>query len=513
MKKNAFLQSTIIITVAALISKFLGAIFRIPLQNIAGDEVLGIFSMVYPVYMVALILSVAGIPLAISKLIAEADSKETVQEIHTTAKILALFFGTFSFFFIFSFSDLIVSLLGGESTRPALLIVSVTLLIAPYMAVYRGFFQGYEDMRPTAVSQVIEQFVRVILVLAAAYYLVVQGYSNAAIAGGAMIGSSIGALASLIYLVWTYRRSAITPLPSTSYSIQSFKTWSRTILKVSIPIAVGAITLALMNVVDTLTIPLSLRMSDVDSDIPYLYGIYGRGLALVQIATVFASSLVLPLMPLISKKLKAGEEKGVQHVIQRSFTLTHLLSWPAGIGILVLALPLNLSLFTNLEGSVILATLGFSSVYTALAVLGTGILQTLNRSGIAALIVVGAVFTKGVMNVLFIEGFGLIGGAFATVLVFGMLHLLNRLWIRKETNASAFSLDSLKGIIASFIMGAVLFIPVLFVSFEEWTRWEAGLYSLFAVIIGALIYGGLLYWWKVQEVTQLLDPYLKRFIR
>src|SRR5690625_2738054 len=100
MSQATFFKSTIILSVATLLSKILGSVFRIPLQNIAGDEVLGIFSMVYPVYMVALILSVAGIPIAISKLIAEArvnNEQAAIRDIYITASILAIIFGVLSF--------------------------------------------------------------------------------------------------------------------------------------------------------------------------------------------------------------------------------------------------------------------------------------------------------------------------------------------------------------------------------------------------------------------------------
>src|SRR5690606_7210523 len=150
MSTSAFVKSTFILTLATLLSKVLGSIFRIPLQNIAGDEVLGIYSIVYPVYMVALILSVAGIPTAISKLIAEARAEGNqlkIREIYMTASILALLFGLISFLLVQKFADPIANILGGPEVRYALIIVATTLLIAPYMAVYRGYFQGFEDMR------------------------------------------------------------------------------------------------------------------------------------------------------------------------------------------------------------------------------------------------------------------------------------------------------------------------------------------------------------------------------
>src|SRR5699024_4371296 len=212
MSASTFVKSTVILSVATLLSKILGSIFRIPLQNIAGDEVLGIFSMVYPIYMVALILSVAGIPIAISKLIAEAraeNDEKMIYYTYTTARILALLFGVTSFILITIISKPLAQLLGGGEARIALIIVSATLLIAPYMAVFRGFFQVFEDMRPTAISQVIEQFVRVGFIIVIAYYLVVNSYANNIVAGGVMVGSIAGALASFIYLRIKHYRSSL----------------------------------------------------------------------------------------------------------------------------------------------------------------------------------------------------------------------------------------------------------------------------------------------------------------
>ncbi|RWZ59073.1 polysaccharide biosynthesis protein [Halobacillus fulvus] len=509
MSRTSFIKSTFILSVATLLSKFLGAIFRIPLQNIAGDEVLGIFSMVYPIYMVALILSVAGIPLAISKLIAEArveGNEAKVSEIYKTASILAVLFGILSFVFIFSIAEPLSSLLGGEESKQALIIVSMTLLIAPYMAVYRGYFQGYESMTPTAASQVIEQFVRVAVTLTIAYFLVQQGASDDRVAAGVMVGSSVGALFSLFYLLYIFKNSP--SLPKSSYSIGVFRKRSRQILKVSIPIAVGAITMALMNFIDAVTIPYGLTRAGIE-EVTYSFGIYGRGVALVQIATVFATSLVLPLIPLVTKKLTTNESSEVRRIVKRAFTMTHLLSWPAAVGLLALALPLNLALFTNLEGSLVMAILGLSSVFTSLAVLGTGILQGLNKPGKAAMLVVLTVAIKGVLNIVVVEQTGLLGAAVVTLLIYLVLHGLNMGMIHPAVGLSN-DLDRLKAFLASLMMGGAVGGPLWFLSIEEWDRLTALLYSGGAVLIGAVLYSGLLLLMKVTEAQALVIRLRKR---
>lgn len=509
MSQSAFVKGTFILTIAGLLSKIAGSVFRIPLQNIAGDEVLGIFSFVYPVYMVALILSVAGIPLAISKLIAEANSTNktsTIREIFITASILALLFGVLSFMLIFGFSSSIADLLGGPETELALIIVAATLLIAPYMAVYRGFFQGFGNMEPTAVSQVIEQLVRVGLILLFAYYLVYKNASNEVIAGGVMIGSVAGAAASLLYLRVKYIRSDLKFTVTTKYSLSTFSRYSKKILTLSVPIAIGSITMALLNFVDSFTISYGLRSAGISTnDINYLYGIYGRGLSLTQIATVFASSIVLPLVPLITTKLAEKDRAGMRNVIEKAYRITHFVSWPAAIGLLALTLPLNQALFTNLEGSSMLAIINFSSVFTSLTILGTGILQGIDLFRAAALIILSGVVLKTITNISFIHFLGLDGAALSTLFVYIFLFVMNTMYIYRHHRFKLLSRETVTIIFSSLTMGVMIGLPALMIDFEHWNRTHSLLYVGIAILLGVILYLGQLLLFKVIDKNTLLN--------
>ncbi|RBW67597.1 putative polysaccharide biosynthesis protein [Bacillus taeanensis] len=489
---QSFIKGTLILTLATLISKVLGSIFRIPLQNIAGDEVLGIFSLVYPVYMTALILSVAGIPIAISKLISEAraeKNEENVRSIFLTASILAFSFGVLGFGFIYAFAAPLAELLGGQSTKYSLILVSATLLVAPYMAVYRGFFQGHNNMQPTAISQVIEQFVRVGLMIVIAIYLVSKSSSSEQIAAWIMVGSIIGALSSLVYLRTLFSRSPVKPKGKGSYNFTAFKFWSARILKLSIPICIGALTMALINLVDSVTIPFSLKLAGFkETEVGYLYGIYGRGLSLVQIATVFSTSLVLPLIPLITSMMAKKNEAEAKTIIERSFKMTHFISWPAAVGMLVLTLPLNLALFTNFEGSDVLAVTVFSSVFMSLAVLGTGILQGINKSVFAAVIIVVGGILKVVLNFVLVAYYGLIGAAVSTLIVYFMIVLLNAQAIKKEIPFRSLTKEWSVFFGGSIVMGIILVLPFYWLAVKEWTRLFALVYSGLAAVIGAMVY-------------------------
>ncbi|WP_026909351.1 putative polysaccharide biosynthesis protein [Paucisalibacillus globulus] len=509
MSQSSFVKGTIILTIATLTSKVLGSVFRIPLQNIAGDEVLGIFNLVYPVYMVALILSVAGLPLAISKLISEARAKEdnsSIRDIYLAASILAVLFGIVSFTLIFSYSNEIANMLGGESTRLALIIVASTLLFAPYMAIYRGYFQGFEEMKQTAISQVIEQFVRAVLIIGIAYFLVQQNYTDEKIAGGIMVGSVVGVLVALLFLRISYKRSSLQITPSDTFSLKRFIKSCKKILSISIPIAVGSITMALFNAVDSFTVSYALRSIGISTDaVNYWFGIYSRGLTLVQIATVFATSIVLPIVPLISSKLAKKDIKGTRLIIERTHEMTHIISWPVATGLLALTLPLNLALFTNLEGSTMLAIIGFSSIFTSLTLIGTGVLQGINLAKTAASIIIGGVFLKIVTNILFIKLFGLDGAAISTLLVYFIIFIANTIVIWKNIKISVFQMNKIKVILASILVGILIGLPSWMINFSEWNRLLALFYIFIASLLGVAIYLSVLLLLKVIDTNSIKE--------
>ena len=518
MSKRSLVTSTIVLTVATLISKILGSIFRIPLQNIAGDEVLGIFSLVYPVYMVALIISVAGLPLALSKLISAADQRKNqteIRDIYVTASILALLFGMASFSLIYLFRSSISYLLGGESIELALVISSITLLIAPYMAVYRGYFQGLGDMIPTALSQVIEQLIRAILIIVIAYTLIQFNFPTDQVAGYIMFGSIAGVLCSLIFLRYQFIKQKVKPLSNQTYSFHTFRFWSKRVLSISIPIAIGSLTMALFNVVDSLTIPFALKSNGILGDeVNFQYGIYGRGLALVQIATVFATSIILPLVPLITKRIALKDVAGTRLLIEKTHYLSHLISWPAAFGLLGLTLPLNLGLFTNIEGSSMLAIIHFSSVFTSFVLVGTGILQGLNKVKTAAYIIIGGVAAKVFFNIILIQSFDLNGAALATLIVYALIMIINIAFIKRDIPFKFMTKESTIMAISGLIMGAIIGLPTLWINFMHASRLFALVYLFIAIIIGMTVYFVLLIIFKALDKKILKDvPIIGNFFK
>ncbi|MBJ7960991.1 polysaccharide biosynthesis protein [Bacillus cereus group sp. N28] len=502
-----FVKGAAILTVTTFISKVVGSFFQIPLQNIAGDEVLGIFRLVFPVYMIALTLSVAGVPLAISQLIAdlhEKNDRDGIAKLFTSASIIGVIFGVLGFLIIIIGSSGIANMLGGQETRLALIVTSFALLIAPYMAVYRGYFQGFGDMIPTGVSQVIEQLIRVFFMLTISYIFVYWNKGSDIITGGAMIGSCFGVITSLIYLRMKYVKSTYR-YKSETYSLQDFKKNAKSILRVSVPIAIGALSMPVLNLVDSVTIPHVLHESS--TTIQEQFGIYSRGFAFTQLIVVFASAIVFPLIPLLTAALTKKDIALAKLTVKRTNEFAHVLTMPITIWLMALAVPLNVALFTDTKGSGMLAILIGSSYFTSLMVLSIGILQGINRSMQAAWIVIGVSFVKIVLNIALVNQFGINGAAYSTLIIYIMICIANHIYIRKDLSYPIAIGKFLAVIGVSSILGIALYFGTTLINVTD-SRILAMIYSAVALSIASVLYG--ICALKLNWISKEQIPFLRK---
>lgn len=512
MKQLQFAQGTFLLTAAIFLSKVIGSLFRIPLQNIAGDEVFGIFNLVYPIYMLALILAVAGIPLAISKLIAEyhpLQEKEQIFHLVQTAKQLALGLGFAFFLFLYIFASPIANLLGGEKVKPALLTLSLTLLIAPYMAVYRGYFQGFLNLQPTAISQIIEQIIRVILMLSIAVYFSVKQYPAEQIASNIMFGSFVGALAALIYLQVRFHKGKINNPKTFPLSSKLWLKYAQKILKTSIPLAFGAIATILINLVDSFTIPQYLLKNGVNAtETHLLFGLYSRGTTIGQITTVFASAFALMIIPILAKYRKKRDLHALKQNIIDANVLIHLTSWPIGFFLFSFAPALNFMLFTDTNGSLMFGIHGLASIFISLTILTTSILQGLNFANRAAVILLLCIGLKFIFNITLLHFFGITGGAIATLFVYLLFAGLNEYYIfRMIQSAKHYYKVIIISILSFSMIGVIYLISTLF-PLLAWSRTFVFFYLSLAILVGIGGYLGLLHAIHIIRV-----PSIKQFLR
>ncbi|MEL7658285.1 MAG: oligosaccharide flippase family protein, partial [Bacillota bacterium] len=199
MAKKSFIQGAVILGIAGIIIKVMGAFFRIPLANMIGDKGMGYYQTAYPIYVLFLTLATAGIPIAISKMVSErvaVDHHYEAYRVFRVSFILLFSIGICSSAILFFGAGYIVNAIGNPGAKYAMMAIAPALLFVPIMAAYRGYFQGMQDMKPTATSQVVEQFFRVTAGLILAYLLLEKGRDFAA--AGASFGATAGSITGLI---------------------------------------------------------------------------------------------------------------------------------------------------------------------------------------------------------------------------------------------------------------------------------------------------------------------------
>ena len=174
MNKQSLIKGATVLAAAGIVVKILGAVFRLPLVNWIGDTGMANYGPAYYIYAFLVILATSGLPVAISKMVSESIAVGNYYQAHrvfTLSSRLMFGMGLTFFLILFIFAPQIAALMSNPDSAPAMRMIAPSLLLVPIMAAYRGYFQGMQNMKPTAVSQIVEQFFRVVIGLGAAYIL------------------------------------------------------------------------------------------------------------------------------------------------------------------------------------------------------------------------------------------------------------------------------------------------------------------------------------------------------
>jgi PST family polysaccharide transporter len=520
--QKSFLTGALILSVATILCRFLGAVYRIPYQNITGNEGMYVYSQVYPLYSVLLLLATVGFPLAISKLVSERIAAQDIagaKQIYRVSIIVLLVIGILSFVLLFFGAAQLADWMGSREllTLP-IKSVSVALLFIPFVAVLRGVYQGHQEMLPSATSQVIEQLVRVITILVCAWYAMSTGLGVVYAGTGAVFGATTGAFAALIVLLLYKRKSqgwsemsAIRETSGTSY-------WSvfRALLTISIPICINALIYPLFGLVDSFTVANYLTEShwSIASAID-AKGTYDRGGPLLQFSAFFATGIALSIVPAMTVAKKQGQIQEVKDRASLALRLTWLLGLPASVGLAIVAFPTNVMLFQDAAGSDSLSILACSTLFATLGVTSAGILQGLGRITIPAVTILIAVIAKWMFNYLLIPVWDIRGAALATVLAYAVSAILNSMILRRmipNIRTPWAKLMTATSLLVLSAFGVLRLLQWLTVNWES-TRLAMTLTSLGSVTVGVVVYFLVVSRLQLISETELaMVPKLKKFL-
>lgn len=449
MAKKSFMKGAVILGAAGVLVKILGAFFRIPLANIIGDTGMAYYQTAYPVYVLLLAVSTAGIPTAIARLVSERTAEGNHRE---AWRIFRLSFGLLAGIGIVTCLILVIGapFFAGFSSPHAvyaLRAISPALLVISIMAAFRGYFQGLQDMTPTAVSQVVEQFFRVASGLTLAFLLVPYGVQYAA--AGASFGAAAGGLFGLaaVLLIYFRRRKTIQEAVGSTpdrASVESASSILRRIIVIAVPITIGAAIMPIMSNIDLVIVPGRLMATGFsEAEANSLYGqLSGFSTPLINLPQVLTQSIALSLVPSIAAAHSTGDRDVMRQESELGLRTAMIVGFPCAAGLFSLSVPLMLLLYPTQKVSAVsaagsLAVLAAGVVFLSSVQTLTGILQGVGRQMIPVVnLAIGAVFK--IVLTYFLTGFPSInvkGAAAGTVCAYLTASLLNMKAVQKYTGA------------------------------------------------------------------------------
>jgi len=422
LKRETFLGGAFILALAGIVSKLLGALYRIPLYPLLGDGGMGLFSMAYPIYALILVLSTTGVNVAVSKLVssrAAQGDRAGVWSVFRTSQLLLAIMGIVFSAILFAGSRYIAT----DITRDpraylSIAAISPAIFFVSIMSAYRGLFQGLQMMTPTAISQMIEQVVRVGTMLALAFILVGGGVEYAA--AGASFGAVTGAVAGLVYLliVFNSRRSEMGLPPRGTATREKPLRTAIQVMTMAIPVSLASGVLGITQLVDMAVVPARLQVSGLAFDqATALYGqLAGGALPLMNLPTIFSAALQVSLVPAISEAHAIGDARLISARTRTALRITLILMMPAVAGLYLLASPITGLLYGSPEIGVSLAALSSGVLFLAVQQVSSGVLQGLGMmtAPVKNLLWGSAVKLGLTWTLTSIPGLGVRGAAYAT---------------------------------------------------------------------------------------------------
>lgn len=503
---NQLIKGTIILSLSSIVSKFLGFFFRWPLVMLMGDEGMGYYQMTYPLYMFFIGI-VSGMPIAVSKLVSERvayDDKESILSIVNSAFKIMVILGVGTSFILFSFAPFIIKFLKWDSKVYLSLIgVSIAPISVCFLGVFRGVFQGMENMIPTGISQVIEQIIRVLFGVSLAFLLFPMGTEYAA--GGASFGAFFGGLISSLFIIVYYIKFKRRNFKDIQKRING-KKYLNKILKISIPLSLGATVSTIMILIDSILVPQMLLNAGYGyKEATILYGqLTGKVSVLTNVPLTLSVALGTSIIPILSKLFVLGKKNEFKEKVITAFKLCSYVAFPCFIGLYFLSSPIMNVIFPkNSDGFDILKYASVSIPFIIFSQISTSILQSTNNYIRPVINLLIGCFLK-VFITFFLTGspkFNIYGAVLATIFSYMLTSYLNIKSIKTKLNIKINIIE----IIIIPLMSSLLMIIIALMSFSYFYGILGSVFLslLFCIFIGGIVYIGSLIIFNIKEIRSI----------
>jgi len=534
MSNNLF-KGTAILTLGLFLSKILGVIYVIPFYSMVGEKNIVLYQYAYIPYNLMLSVAISGAPLAFSKYVSKYNSLgdyQTGRRLLKSGLLTMMVTGFVSFLFLYFFADILANITIREDEKihtvedvaGVIRWVSFALIVVPFMSLLRGFFQGYSFMMPTAVSQLIEQIVRILFLLVGAFLVlnVFGGTSKTAIQV-AVLSAFIGAIGGLavLYYYWRKKQPEYNLLleESTASHNVNLKDMYKEIMIYAVPVVFVGIANPLFQFVDMLTFNRAMSGSEnaAASDI-YLGMLNFQTHKLVMIPVMLATGFSMALIPLITKYYTMNEENQLSRTLDQTFQVLSFLTVPAVIGMTVLANELYYLFYEPSRiGSDILAHYLPVAILFSLFPVTAAILQGINQQKWIILNLLVGLLIKLALNIPLIKLWETNGAIAATVIGYSVAIFMNFAVLVVTMNYRSKLL--IRRIVLIAIMNLVMFVVIIFarLTLLQFIPAESKFGALFVILIvgaiGGVVYGfiGLRLGIAQKLFGERLTKYTKKF--
>lgn len=520
-RRQSFLSGAAILAGAVAVTKVLGALYKIPLGNLLDSQGMAHFYAAYNVYNLLLMLSTAGLPLAASRLVAQAEAMGRHSQARRVFRCALALLGVVGLVFsalMFLLPKTMAGALHDPMAAAAIRVLAPSVLCVCLTSAIRGYTQGLGNMTPTAVSQIIESACKLLVGLGLCAFLLRKGAAPETGAAGAIAGVTCGTALGLLFLLWALcrcPRESGGPLEPVGDTLGQ-------LLRIGVPITVAGGAMSLMTLLDQSLVlgTLQARLGLSAEAAAELYGQYTFGMTLFQLPPSFIYPVSVSLMPAITAALTRQDRQAAGSAAGAALKLTTLAALPAGAGLSVLAEPILLLLYpavpdTARAAAYHLTFLGLACVFVCLMVATNGVLQAYGRPYVPVLTLLCGGVMKIVTNYLMVgdPATGIRGAAVSTLYCYALIVVLNLLAIARYvperpgyiglfakplllTAVMALAARSSWGLLARFLPERWAVLPAILIA--------AAVYILLALATGAVTRQELLALPKGEKIAQIL---------
>lgn len=467
-KKQTFLHGAALLAMATAIVKVIGALYKIPLKMIIGDQGYGYFCTAYDIYSVLLLISTAGLPVAVSRMVSQTSSLGSynqTRKVYSTARTIFLILGLVSSLLMMVFGRQLAAFQKQPNAYASIVCLGPCAFLMCLMSAYRGFSQGLGDMRPTSVSQVLEAAIKLVVGLAAALLILRYTSSIPLAAGGAILGVTVSCLVSTLYLARQFRR-VYKALPDSGDRTDSFGATAKRLLAIAVPITIGSAGLQILTVLETnLFMRQLLATGNPQEQADIMKGVYNMTQTIFNLPCAFIVPITVSIIPAVTSNLALKKDQSVRETEESACRVTGLIALPCAVGLAVLSRPI-MALLGDYAGerlelaAQLMRVLGIVVFLYAVVQLTNALMQA---HGYAHLPVINMLLC-GVMKLAIVymlvgnPNIGLVGAPLGAVIGYLAICVLNLITMRKYVpQRPAVVRNLLRSLLPALVMGAAAY--------------------------------------------------------